>query len=137
MRYQTRYISEVTLGLCPATISKYVVRELGVAVAREAMLTAKPVGAQTLQRLGCVAEVVAINDLDRALDTYLLRLRRAAPRASTMVKRLVKLAGSSVGEGKQERLIKEMFDQMMRKDGEAAFGIGNVPIRGAHLVGRS
>jgi enoyl-CoA hydratase/carnithine racemase len=50
-------LSEVKLGLIPATISPYVVRRLGAAQSRRYMLTAEPITAQRALELGLVHEV--------------------------------------------------------------------------------
>jgi len=49
---------EVKLGLCPAVISEYVIREWGSSLAREAMLTARPVHAAELQAQGATSLLV-------------------------------------------------------------------------------
>ena len=120
-------LSEVKLGLCPATISKYVIRELGFAVAREAMLSARAVGADELERLGVVARVVKEGEghpeLGMALDAYLVSLRQCAPEASSMVKKLVEFGWRSAGGENQERGVRELFERMMKGDGEAKMGM--------------
>ena len=116
-------LSEVKLGLCPATISKYVIRELGPAFAREAMLSARSVSMPELKSLGAIAHVVGPDGLHDALDEYLARLRVAAPEASSMCKELVRLDWVDAGGARQAAGIKNLFDQMMRSDGEAATGL--------------
>jgi hydroxymethylglutaryl-CoA lyase len=113
-------LSEVKLGLSPATISKYVAREWGPAFTREAMLSGRPVSVAQLRTLGLVATAVDSKEkLDDALDTYLRRLRAAAPRASTMVKELV----AASGEDGQDLRIKQVFDEMMKPGSESEFGL--------------
>lgn len=117
-------LSEVRRGLCPATISRYIVREWGAALAREAMLSGRAVGAGELARVGAVAVVVEeVEGLGAALEAYLSRLRSCAPRASALCKVLVRVGVPGGGE-QQERGIREAFDEMMREGGEAAFGVG-------------
>ncbi|KAH7399065.1 3-hydroxy-3-methylglutaryl-coenzyme A lyase/3-methylglutaconyl-coenzyme A hydratase [Phaeosphaeria sp. MPI-PUGE-AT-0046c] len=113
-------LSEVKLGLSPATISKYVIREWGLAFSREAMLSGRPVSFAELRSLGIVALVVDSKEqLDDALDAYLLKLRAAAPKASTLVKELVAASGSA----NQDMRIKQVFDEMMKTGGESEFGL--------------
>ncbi|KAK1059087.1 hypothetical protein LTR74_012879 [Friedmanniomyces endolithicus] len=116
-------LSEVTLGLCPATISKHVVREWGFAFAREAMLSARAVTAAQLLSLGIITQISSAADLLGDLDSYLVGLRKAGPRASSMSKELVELAWRHAGDEVQEAGIKRLFDEMMRDDGEGAFGV--------------
>jgi hydroxymethylglutaryl-CoA lyase len=62
-------LSEVKLGLSPATISKYVAREWGPAFTREAMLSDRPVSFAQLRSLGLVSTMVDSKEaLDDSLD---------------------------------------------------------------------
>jgi hydroxymethylglutaryl-CoA lyase len=113
-------LSEVKLGLAPATISKYVVREWGPAFTREAMLSGRPVSFSQLLSLSIVAKMVDSKEtLEGALDQYLSKLKVAAPRASTMAKELVAVSVS----GDQAKKIKDVFDEMMKPGGESEFGL--------------
>lgn len=115
-------LSEVRLGLCPATISKYVVREWGVALAREAMLSARTVTAVELQTYGIIAQMVDDQARLRVLlDDFLIQLRHSAPTASRMAKELVRLA--YVGRPEQDTRIKALFEEMMRPGSEGAHGV--------------
>lgn len=117
-------LSEVKLGLCPATISKYVIREWGVAFAREAMLSARPVSAGELKARGLVSDVVEDQErLGSHLDGFLGRLRVASQHASRMSKELVRLAWVDGGGGRQAEGIKGLFDEMMRPDTDGAYGV--------------
>lgn len=117
-------LSEVKLGLCPATISKYVIREWGVAFAREAMLSARPVSAVELKARGLVSDVVESQErLTTCLDWLLLRLKVASPDASRMSKELVRLAWADAGGERQAVGIKGLFEEMMRPDAEGAHGV--------------
>ncbi|KIX04371.1 uncharacterized protein Z518_05239 [Rhinocladiella mackenziei CBS 650.93] len=121
----TMTLSEVKLGLCPATISKYVIREWGVPFAREAMLSARPISTAELKRLGLIARVVEHpkQQLSEEVDLYLSSLKVAGPEASRMCKEIVKLAWVHPGSDTQANGIKDLFDRMMRPDGEAAIGL--------------
>ncbi|PYI16096.1 aldolase [Aspergillus violaceofuscus CBS 115571] len=117
-------LSEGKLGLCPATISKYVIREWGTAFAREAMLSARPVKPDQLHSLGLVAEVAENpGDLDKELDALLVRLRHVSPHASRMSKELVRLAWKHAGKDEQASGIKALFHEMMQPDGDGAHGV--------------
>jgi hydroxymethylglutaryl-CoA lyase len=120
----TLRLSEVRLGLSPATISKYVVRELGIPFAREAMLSARFVTSQELFRLGKIALVIdPAADTSTVLDAYLSRLKGCAPHASTLSKDLVRLLGDNDEGGKQAAGIKGIFSEMMAPQSESAFGL--------------
>lgn len=113
-------LSEVKLGLAPATISKYVAREWGPAFTREAMLSGRPVSFSQLLSLGIATKMVEGKEaLDGALDEYLSQLKAAAPRASTMVKELVSVSSGVY----QDKKIKDVFDEMMKPGSESEFGL--------------
>lgn len=120
----TANLSEARLGLCPATISRYVVREWGFAFTREAILSTRSVAVAELKVLGCVAVVVnGREELGKAVDGYLVALKSVAPEASRMCKDLVKLGWRHAGGQQQADELKKVFDRMMRADGEAAVGL--------------
>ena len=117
-------LSEVKLGLCAATISKYVIREWGIAFAREAMLSARPVTATELKARGLVVDLAdSVEALHRLLEQALNRFKVASPEASRMSKELVRLAWAHAGKEEQARGIRALFDDMMRPDGEGAYGV--------------
>jgi hydroxymethylglutaryl-CoA lyase len=117
-------LSEVKLGLCAATISKYLVRKWGLAFTREAMLSARPISVMELKSLGLLARVVDDPGLlSDELDLYLGQLKIAGPQASQMSKELMRLGWAHAGDIAQEAGIKGLFDRMMRPNSEAAVGL--------------
>jgi hydroxymethylglutaryl-CoA lyase len=117
-------LSEVKLGLCPATISKYIVREWGLAFTREAMLSARRISVSELKERGVLAIVADdLVHLDHCLDEYISRLMAAAPNASRMSKELVRLGFVDAGGERQAEGIKNLFKEMMLPGGEAAWGL--------------
>lgn len=124
VKKSTFTLSEVKLGLCAATISKYVIREWGQAFTREAMLSARPIPASELKARGVVSYIADdVEQLDRDVDDYVTELAKAAPVASRMSKELLRLAFEDAGGERQAEGIKKLFDEMMRPDGEAAWGL--------------
>lgn len=117
-------LSEAKLGLCPATISKYIIREMGFAFTREAMLSGRPISPLELLRIGVVTHVEKDpGRLNIALDSYLLRLDGCAPRAAGMCKELVRLAWTDAAGEEQTKGIENLFMEMMGQDAEAAHGL--------------
>lgn len=117
-------LSEVKLGLAAATISKYVVREWGVAFAREAMLSARPVHAAELLARGLVSDVAgSVEELGGMVDGLLRRLKGSSPDGSRMSKELVRLAWAHGGSEEQAKGIKGLFNEMMMPDAEGAIGL--------------
>ncbi|KAJ6104852.1 hypothetical protein N7523_011172 [Penicillium sp. IBT 18751x] len=123
-RHASVTLSEVKLGLCPATISKYVIREWGVAFAREAMLSARPVTMEELRERRLASDVADdAEQLKTRLDIFLSQLKVASPDASRMSKELVRLAWAHAGEKEQVDGIKRLFEDMMRPDADGAHGV--------------
>jgi methylglutaconyl-CoA hydratase len=82
-------LSEVKLGLIPATISPYVIRAMGARAAHRYFLTAERFGAVEAHRIGFVHEVVAADALDAKLDELTQALVNASPNAVRACKKLV------------------------------------------------
>ena len=82
-------LSEVKIGLIPATISPYVIRAMGARAAQRYCLTAERFSAQEALRIGFVHEAVAADQLDAKVDELLKALTSASPHAVRACKRLV------------------------------------------------
>ena len=82
-------LSEVKIGLIPATIAPYVLRAMGPRAAHRYFLTAERFNAAEAHRIGLVHEVVAADALDNAVDGLLKHLLQAGPAAMQACKRLV------------------------------------------------
>lgn len=118
-------LSEVKLGLCPAIISEYLIREWGPSFTREAMLSARAISITELKGIGAVHVLAKdVADLDQQLDNYLINLRKAAPGASTLVKNVVEVGWSNPGAQKQRDTIKGVFEGMMKLGSESEIGLG-------------
>lgn len=83
-------LSEVKIGLIPATISPYVIRAMGARAAQRYFLTAERFTAAEAHRLGLVHEVVAADALDAKVDEVLKNILAAAPGAVAESKRLLR-----------------------------------------------
>lgn len=116
-------LSEVRLGLCPATISKYVVREWGIPLARSAMLTAREIKPAELLACQIVHAVVPGTRLDEELECLLDALKYSAPKASELSKNLVRSAWAHPGKEEQAVIIQDAFTQMMAPDSESVYGM--------------
>jgi methylglutaconyl-CoA hydratase len=93
----TYCLSEVKLGLMPATISPYVIRAMGARAAHRYFLTAERFGAAEAHRIGLVHEVVGADALDAKVDELLKALTSASPNAVRACKRLVQdVAGREI-----------------------------------------
>ena len=85
----TYCLSEVKLGLIPATISPYVIRAMGARASHRYFLTAERFSATEAHRVGLVHEVVAVNELDAKVAELTSALVSASPNAVRACKRLV------------------------------------------------
>ena len=85
----TYCLSEVKLGLIPATISPYVIRAMGARAAHRYFLTAERFTAQEAHRIGFVHELVGPDALDAKVDELVKALTSASPNAVRACKRLV------------------------------------------------
>ncbi|MDZ7919387.1 enoyl-CoA hydratase/isomerase family protein [Rhodoferax sp.] len=82
-------LSEVKLGLIPATISPYVIRAMGARAAHRYFLTAERFSAQEAHRIGFVHEVVPAEQLDTKVAELVKALVNASPNAVRSCKELV------------------------------------------------
>jgi methylglutaconyl-CoA hydratase len=85
----TYCLSEVKLGLIPATISPYVIRAMGARASHRYFLTAERFSAAKAHRVGLVHEVVAADALDAKVAELTSALVSASPNAVRACKRLV------------------------------------------------
>ncbi len=88
-------LSEVKLGLIPATISPYVVRAMGERMAGRYFLTAERFDAAEAYRIGFVQELCLPGDLDGRVNDILGHLVVAGSRALAESKKLITLSGGT------------------------------------------
>lgn len=83
-------LSEVKLGLIPATISPYVIKAMGEQAARRYFLTAERFDATEAQRIGVAHTVVAPEALDATVAGIVKALVNNSPHAVRQAKTLVR-----------------------------------------------
>jgi methylglutaconyl-CoA hydratase len=83
-------LSEVKLGLIPATISPYVIKAMGENAARRYFLTAEKFTAQEAHRIGFVHDIVGLEALDAHVDSIVRALVTSSPNAVREAKVLVR-----------------------------------------------
>jgi methylglutaconyl-CoA hydratase len=81
-------LSEVKLGLIPATISPYVVNAIGLKAARRYFQTAERFTAERAYQIGLVDEVVAADELSTAVKSMVNSLLKNSPAAMKLAKKL-------------------------------------------------
>lgn len=89
VRTATYCLSEVKLGLIPATISPYVIRAMGARAAHRYFLTAERFSAQEAHRIGFVHELVDADSLEAKVNELAQVLVSASPAAVRACKKLV------------------------------------------------
>jgi methylglutaconyl-CoA hydratase len=118
-------LSEVRLGLVPATISPYVVRAMGARAARRYFLTAERFRAAEALRLGFVHEVVPADELGTAVGRMVATITESAPGAQARSKELLAHVGghpiSDALIGLTARVIAEARASDEAREGLAAF----------------
>mgnify|MGYP001446467744 CR=1 FL=1 len=88
-------LSEVTLGLIPATISPYVIAKIGVPNSRRIMLNARMLDGNDAARLGLLDGVVStIEQLDAAVEREVAAVLHCAPGAVTAAKELIRFVST-------------------------------------------
>ena len=95
-------LSEVKLGLIPATISPYVIKAMGEQAARRYFLTAERFDATAALRMGFAHEVVALENLDTTVAGIVKALVSNSPNAVLEAKKLVR---EVVGEPVSDALL--------------------------------
>ncbi|MFC3686287.1 enoyl-CoA hydratase/isomerase family protein [Hydrogenophaga luteola] len=89
VRTATYCLSEVKLGLIPATISPYVIRAMGARAAHRYFLTAERFSAEEAHRIGFVHELVDADALEAKVGELAQALVSASPAAVRACKKLV------------------------------------------------
>lgn len=117
-------MSEIKLGMSPATISRHMIREWGISLAREAMLTGREVSPAELDKLGIVQGIAASHEaLDGLVTDYLFRLRNCAPRSAAAIKELVRIGWTDPGGEEQTKYVKHVFASMIEPGSEGEHGM--------------
>ncbi|MGH8426400.1 MAG: enoyl-CoA hydratase/isomerase family protein [Gammaproteobacteria bacterium] len=88
-------LTEVKLGLAPAVIAPYVVRVIGARQARRWFQTAEIMEADAAQAIGLLHEVVAEDQLDARVATFVDSLLAAGPQALAASKQLVAMTSEA------------------------------------------
>jgi methylglutaconyl-CoA hydratase len=111
-------LSEVKLGLIPATISPYVIRAMGPRAAHRWFLTAERFSAAEAHRIGFVHEVVPAAQLDAKVAEIALALVNSGPEAVKACKQLVHdVADREITAGLVRRTVEGIADIRASEEG--------------------
>jgi len=104
-------LSEVRIGLVPATISPYVLRAMGTRAAQRWFLTAERFAAAEAHRIGFVHEVVAADALDAKVAEIAKALTGASPAAVRACKALIAdVAGREIDDALVAKTVEGIAD---------------------------
>ena len=117
-------LSEVKLGLIPATISPYVIKAMGEQAARRYFLTAERFDAGAALRIGFAHEVVEADALDATVAGLVKALVSNGPHAVAEAKKLVR---DVVGEPVTDALLQDTAGRIaaIRASGEGREGVAS------------
>jgi methylglutaconyl-CoA hydratase len=111
-------LSEVKLGLIPATISPYVIRAMGERAAHRYFLTAERFSAAEALRIGFVHEVVQAGQLDAKVAELSQALVQAGPAAVKACKELVQdVGGRNITQLLIDRTVQNIADIRVSDEG--------------------
>ncbi len=82
-------LTEVKLGLTPATISPYVVKRIGEANARRNFFNSRVFSATEAKQMGLLSEVVEADQLEQAVEKEIGLILKCAPGAIAATKKLI------------------------------------------------
>ena len=102
-------LSEVRIGLIPATISPYVIEAIGQRAARRYFTTAERFSAERARELGLVSEVVAEEQLDGSIEALVTALLGNSPAAVRAAKQLI---NDIDGQAIDETLIRDTSERI-------------------------
>ncbi|MBK6615358.1 enoyl-CoA hydratase/isomerase family protein [Ottowia sp.] len=112
-------LSEVRLGLIPATISPYVIRAMGPRAAHRYFLTAERFDAAEALRIGFVHAVVPSARLDAQVGELVAALASASPNAVRECKKLVQdVAGRDITRLLIDRTVEGIADIRASDEGK-------------------
>jgi len=115
-------LSEVKIGLIPATIGPYVVAAMGARAAHRYMLTGERFSAAEAYRIGLVHEIAPAEKMDEKIDELLIHLVSGGSAAHAQTKSLIDVIAQSPLNG---QLISETAKRiaMVRASDEGKEGI--------------
>ena len=103
-------LTEVRLGLIPATISPYVLARMGEGKARRVFMSARIFGAEEARELDLAAKVVPAADLDEAIEREIKPYLGAAPAAVAASKALARSLGPTICDAVIDDTIRRLAD---------------------------
>ena len=116
-------LSEVKIGLVPATISPYVIKAIGERASRRYFTTAERFDANQAYRMGLLSEVVAEERLDETIEILVSAILSNGPNAVRAAKELVaSVAGREIDSTLIEDTCVRIAHIRVSKEGQEGLG---------------
>lgn len=113
-------LSEVKIGLIPATISPYVLHAIGERAARRYFVTAERIEATRAQHIGLVHEVTTPEALDDTVNAIAQAIVANGPQAVRASKRLISdVAGAALSAELRDQTARVIADIRASNEGKA------------------
>ncbi|EJK80443.1 crotonase/enoyl-CoA hydratase family protein [Agrobacterium rhizogenes] len=117
-------LTEVRLGIIPATISPYVIARIGEAHARPLFLSGRIIDAWQAHAAGLLSRVVPEDALDEAVESEIRHFLAASPQAAARAKALARSLGMPITDEVIDRVIEQLveaWESEEAREGLAAF----------------
>ncbi len=116
-------LSEVKLGLVPATISPYVIQAMGLREAKRLFITAEVISSRRARRLGLLHESVSESDIDEVVEGILAQTIKNGPAAVTKAKQLaINITGKEINQQLIDETSHCIADIRVSREGQEGLG---------------
>ncbi|MBB3316285.1 methylglutaconyl-CoA hydratase [Rhizobium sp. BK181] len=112
-------LTEVRLGLIPATISPYVVARIGSSAARSLFASGRTFEASHAKSIGLVASVVPLGDLEWAINQEVAEFLAASPQAAARAKALARSLATPITDEIIDNVITQLADTWETEEAQA------------------
>ncbi|TFH90548.1 enoyl-CoA hydratase-related protein [Vibrio ouci] len=109
-------LSEVKLGLVPATIAPYVIRAIGIRQTRRYMLSAELIDSQRALELELIHQVINPDQTEQVVEKWVSSILTLAPHALALSKRLCARCEQVVVDGPLKRYTSELIAEVRVSD---------------------
>ena len=115
-------LSEVKLGLAPATIGPFVINAIGARQCRKLFLSAEVFNAQSAKDYQLIHDVVPLDKLDEKVKSTLESILQTGPNASKAAKKLVKDLSLKVDDEQTSMTCQLIADLRVSDEGQEGLG---------------
>lgn len=117
--YTKLALSEVKLGIAPATIGPYVVRTVGVKAAKRLFITGELIRAERALQLGFIGDLEEIDQLDNKIIELTEAILANGPAAVRACKRLAgEVANGPISQDMIARTVRQIADMRYSEEGK-------------------